>query len=137
VLSIRADGQWANQPLISNEQYGLGGVNSVRGYREGEVFGDDGWHVSLEQKTPPHVVGFAGQSPLTIRGAIYMDYGQAFLIDPQGRKGETSLWGTGFGGVASLGSHFEARLLFSWPLLRSPTTSPGQPRFDFSLSAQF
>ncbi len=41
---IHADGQWASQPVISTEQYGIGGVNSVRGYHEGEAFGDNGWH---------------------------------------------------------------------------------------------
>ncbi|HZI32843.1 MAG TPA: POTRA domain-containing protein, partial [Candidatus Binatia bacterium] len=59
IASLRADGQWASEPLISNEQFGAGGVNSVRGYHEGEVFGDTGWHVSLEQQTPPHVIGLA------------------------------------------------------------------------------
>ncbi len=29
--TFRADGQWASEPLISNEQFGIGGVNSVRG----------------------------------------------------------------------------------------------------------
>src|SRR5262249_54559533 len=56
-LSLHADGQVASQPLISNEQYGAGGVNSVRGYHEGEVFGDDGWRVTIEQKTPACVIG--------------------------------------------------------------------------------
>ncbi|HWX20850.1 MAG TPA: POTRA domain-containing protein [Candidatus Binatia bacterium] len=138
VLSARADGQWASEPLISNEQFGVGGINSVRGYREGEVFGDNGWHVSLEQKTPPQVVGLVSpRNPLTLRGAVYMDYGEAYLIDPNGRDGRIPLWGTGFGGVATIGSHWEARFLFSWPLLRTTTTEPGVPRFDFSLTAQF
>jgi hemolysin activation/secretion protein len=138
VMSLRADGQWASEPLISNEQFGVGGVNSVRGYREGEVFGDDGWRVSLEQKTPPHIVGsLFGNNQLSIRGSVYMDYGEAYLIDPLGRNSRVPLWGVGFGGVAAIGSHWEARLLFSWPLLRTFTTEPGQPRFDFGLTAQF
>ena len=137
VLSLKADGQWATQPLISNEQFGLGGVNSVRGYREGEVFGDTGWRVSAEQRTPPHIIGWAGGKPVTVRGSIYMDYGETYLLDPMGRKASTALWGAGFGGVADFGSHFEARLLFSWPLLETFTTERGQPRFDVSLTAQF
>ena len=138
ILTIRGDGQWANEPLISNEQYGLGGINTVRGYREGETFGDCGWHVTLEQKTPPHVIGLAAdRTPLTVRGSIYTDYGQALLLDPNGRKGLTPLWGAGFGAVASLGTHWEARLLCSWPLLSIGTIEAYQPRFDFSLTAQF
>ena len=83
---IRADGQWASEPLIPNEQFGAGGVNSVRGYHEGEVFGDNGWHVSLEEQTPPQVIGNVYDSaPLVLRGSVYFDYAAVYLIDPQGR----------------------------------------------------
>lgn len=137
-LSLRLDGQWASQPLISNEQFGIGGINSVRGYHEGQVFGDTGWHSSLEFKTPPNVVGIIyGHQPLTVRGTVYMDYAHAYLLDPQGRNADTALWGTGFGFVASAGSHWEARLLFSWPLLSTPTISAYEPFFNFALTAQF
>jgi outer membrane protein assembly factor BamA len=139
VLSIHADGQLVNEPLISNEQMGLGGLASVRGYHEGEVLGDEGWHITTEQKTPYCVVGTAYRNhPLTIRGSVFMDYGEAYLLDPgAGRDGRTQLWGVGFGGVASIGANWEARFLFSWPLLSAGTTEAGQPRFDFGLSAQF
>jgi hemolysin activation/secretion protein len=137
-FSLRADGQWANQPLISNEQFGAGGIASVRGYHEGEVFGDTGWHISGEQKTPPLVVGLVnGSMPLTIRGSVYMDYANTFLLDPQGRPGHTPLWGTGFGVAGSIGNNWEARFLFSMPLLDAGTIEAHQPFFDFSISAQF
>jgi hemolysin activation/secretion protein len=137
-LALRVDTQWASEPLVSNEQFGNGGVNGVRGYREGEVFGDTGWRVTLDQKTPAHVVGLVyPKNPLVVRGSLYMDYGETYLLDPQGRDGRVPLWGAGFGAVASVGTHFEARFLFSWPFLRTTTTEPYQPRFDFSLSAQF
>ena len=137
-MSLRMDGQWASEPLISNEQFGIGGINSVRGYHEGQVFGDTGWHTSLEFKTPPHVVGIVyGRQPLTVRGTVYMDYGEAYLLDPQGRNSGTSLWGTGLGFVATAGSHWEARLLFSWPLIGTPTISAYEPFFNFALTAQF
>jgi len=138
VSLFRADGQWASEPLISNEQFGAGGVNSVRGYQEGQVFGDTGWHVSLEQQTPPRVVAFIrGNVPLTVRGSVYMDYADTYLLNPQGRPASTALWGAGFGGVASLGSHWEARFLFSLPLLGTATTEAYAPFFNFSLMAQF
>jgi hemolysin activation/secretion protein len=138
VTTLRADGQWSSEPLISNEQFGAGGVNSVRGYQEGEAFGDTGWHVSLEQRTAPHLVGpVYGNTPLIVRGLIYTDYARVFLMDPQGRKGSVALWGAGLGGVASIGSHWEARLMFSLPLLRTADTSPYQPFFNFGLTAQF
>jgi hypothetical protein len=66
-----------------------------------------------------------------------MEYGEVYLLDPQGRPDRTALWGTGFGGVASVGATWEARLLFSWPLLSAGTAHAGVPRVNFSLSAQF
>ena len=138
VLSLHGEGQWASEPLISNEQYGLGGVGSVRGYQEGAVLGDTGWWVGIEQKTPPQVIGLVYRNhPLTVRGSVYMEYGEAYLLDPHSRQASTALWGTGFGGVASIGANWEARLLFSWPLLTAGTGQAYQPRFNFSLSAQF
>jgi hemolysin activation/secretion protein len=136
--SFRADGQFASEPLISNEQFGIGGVNSVRGYHEGEVFGDTGWHVSLEQQTPPHLVGLIhGDQPLTLRGSVYMDLATAYLIDPNGRPGRVKLWGTGFGFVASAGPHWQARFLFSLPLIGTSLTEADAPYFNFALTSQF
>jgi hemolysin activation/secretion protein len=135
---FRADGQWASEPLISNEQFGAGGVNSVRGYHEGEVFGDTGWHMTLEQQTPFYTVGMIRDgTPLTLRGSAYMDYARVYLIDPQGRQAITPLWGTGFGFSASAGSHWQAQFLFSWPLISTATTVVGEPFFNFALTGQF
>jgi len=138
VTTVRADGQWASQPLISNEQFGIGGVNSVRGYHEGEVFGDTGWHVTVEEQTPPYLVGtVSGRTPVTVRGTVYMDYARVYLLDPQGRDGSTSLADVGIGGVASIGSHWQARLLVSVPLMGSSTVVAYEPYFNFMLTAQF
>ena len=137
-MTLRADGQWASEPLISNEQFGIGGVNSVRGYHEGEIFGDTGWHMSLEQQTPAHVVGMIhGSQPLTFRGSVYMDYARVYLLDPLGRPGDTTLWGTGVGFAASVGSDWQARFLFSVPLIGTATTPSGQLYFNFMLTSQF
>ncbi len=135
---VRADGQWSSEPLISNEQFGIGGVNSVRGYHEGEVYGDTGWHVSLEQQTPPHVVGMAyGNTPLTVRGSLFMDYGAAYLLDPQGRPDCVQLWGAGLGLTASVGPHWQSRFLVSLPLIGTGATKQDEPFFNFVLTAQF
>lgn len=137
-LSVHAEGQWSSEPLLSTEQFGAGGVSNVRGYHEGEEFGDTGWRVNLEQKTPPHVVGSVFRSvKMTIRGSVYMDYAQTYLLDPEGRPGSQSLWGTGIGGVLSIGAYWEVRLLSSWPLLTTTSTEAYQPHFNFSLTAQF
>jgi len=137
-LALRLDAQLASEPLISNEQFGNGGVNGVRGYREGELFGDSGWRIMAEQKTPPLVVGLAYRdAPLALRGSVFMDYGENYFLDPGPRKSPRALWGTGLGFAASLGANWEFHFLFGWPLISTPTTKANQPRFDFALSAQF
>ena len=139
-LALRADGQWASEPLISNEQFGGGGIAGVRGYREGEVFGDTGWRVTSEVKLPSYRVGYAGKGtsgPLIVRASFFMDYADTYLLDPEGRSAATPLWGTGFAGAASLGTHFNGMLCFAWPLLNTPTSEAYHVRIAFSLSAQF
>jgi hemolysin activation/secretion protein len=136
---VRLDGQWASQPLISNEQFGDGGVAGVRGYREGEVFGDTGWRITAEQKTPPLSTWIEGTTPIpvSVRGTVFMDYGETYLLDPNGRKGRVPLWGTGFGFSGSVGSFLETRMLFGFPLRNTATTEAGKFLFTFAVTAQF
>jgi hemolysin activation/secretion protein len=49
----RLRGQWTNEPLIAGEQFGLGGVYSVRGFLERETAGDTGYALNLELWSPP------------------------------------------------------------------------------------
>jgi len=44
--------QWARKPLVSGEQFGLGGAGSVRGYEERERSGDRGFSGSIELGGP-------------------------------------------------------------------------------------
>jgi hemolysin activation/secretion protein len=137
-LSLAVDGQLSNEPLPANEEFGIGGVASVRGYHEGEIFGDEGWHASVELKTPAHLVGIVrGKQPLSIRGSLFMDYAEAYLLDPEGRQSSTPLWSVGVGGVASIGARWDARLIFSVPLDSTAMTPRDQPEFTFAISAQF
>ncbi|HEV2331508.1 MAG TPA: POTRA domain-containing protein [Verrucomicrobiae bacterium] len=139
ITTFRADGQWSSEPLVSIEQFGAGGVNSVVGYHEGEVFGDEGWHVGLEQDTPTLVVGdlFNG-APLSVRASVYMDYARVYLINASaGSPSSTPLSGVGFGVNASAGATWQAQFLCSWPLLNAGTVQAYQPFFDFDLTAQF
>jgi len=117
-VSLQADGQWANQPLISNEQFGIGGIAGVRGYHEGEVYGDMGWRVVCEPRTPTWTLGLVnGNTPMRMRGAVFVDYGEAYLLDPQGRTSPTQLWGVGAGINVFVGELMDLRAAVGVPLL--------------------
>jgi hemolysin activation/secretion protein len=50
-LFAKIDGQLTGAPLISNEQFVAGGVDSVRGYFESQAVGDNAWHGTLELRS--------------------------------------------------------------------------------------
>jgi len=143
-LRMHADGQWASTPLISNEQFALGGMSGVRGYSEGEVYGDTGWRLTLEPRTPQVNIGMVdGDIPFWVRGLAFVDYGQVYRLDasPGSTANEVSLLGVGGGVTANIGSHLDARLTLAWPLL-TDTASPagasaGSLIVYFGLGAQF
>jgi hypothetical protein len=66
-----------------------------------------------------------------------MDYGAAYLLDPQGRPDCVQLWGTGLGLTASVGPHWQSRFLISLPLIGTAATQQDEPFFNFILTAQF
>ena len=141
-LNLRADGQAATGSLISNEQFALGGMNSVRGYFEGDESGDAGWSGSLEFRTPyiNSTVPVGKESkPVSLRGAVFLDGGQRWLLDNNTTSPSLSgLIGTGLGISANINNHLDARLTVGWPLRNSPnTTVNGTPRANFSIGGQF
>ena len=84
-LSEKFSMQAVSGPLISNEQFGAGGVDTVRGYLESERLGDKGYQGSIELRTPqllnrekPHIT----QSYLY----LFADGADLHVIDPLPRQ---------------------------------------------------
>jgi hemolysin activation/secretion protein len=149
---LNANGQWASEPLISNEQFALGGTSGVRGYQEGEAYGDTGWRTQFDLRAPPINVGyfptFEGDVPASLRVSLFMDYGQVFLLDRSQDSGhQLDEWGTGIGFYLTASEHFNARLTAGWALQKvssssnptqtSVTTSVGECQVYFSVGCQF
>jgi hemolysin activation/secretion protein len=68
-------GQQSSDRLISGEQFGIGGLYSVRGFDQRSLLGDSGYQSSLELWMP----GF-GQS--TFRPIVFYDFGSVELNTP-------------------------------------------------------
>jgi hemolysin activation/secretion protein len=49
---IRTDLQIADRPLLAQEQFGLGGLDSIRGYRQDSLLTDNGILASMELRLP-------------------------------------------------------------------------------------
>lgn len=89
-------GQLADSPLISNEQFGIGGVDSVRGYLESEVFVDDGAYGQLELYSPE--IGKRIWNELSTRLLVFTDAGGGRVQDPLPEQNdEFFIWSAGAG----------------------------------------
>jgi len=137
-LHLHADGQYATEPLISNEQFGSGGNAGVRGYRDGQIYTDTGWRVQLEPRTPLWNLGLVdGTTPMYVRLFCFIDYGQGYLLEPAGRKATTEMWGAGCGLNSNIGEHLDFRVTIGIPLVSVPGAQSGEPRFSFAVGGQF
>jgi hemolysin activation/secretion protein len=140
-VRLHADGQWADGPLFSNEQFGMGGTAGVRGYLNGEAYGDNGWRATIEPRTPQVSIGMAGNDgdavPVWVRGSVFMDYGEIYDIDSAASYRSLNYWGTGFGVTANIGSHLDARLMVAWPLISHTLIAAGTTQVYFGVGAQF
>jgi len=73
-LIFRADAQLANGVLPSMEQFTVGGINTVRGYRENRLIADTGFVASLEARIP---VYDSESGDISLQVAPFIDYGHA------------------------------------------------------------
>ena len=69
---VRSDLQLATEPLLALEQFSLGGLNSVRGYRQDLLLTDNAWFLSAEVRLPiwriPQVSGVLQVAPFVDLG---------------------------------------------------------------------
>lgn len=78
-LSFMLMGQMADDPLFSMEKFILGGVDTLRGYRENILSGDQGGAASLEWQIPVGSLRLPGISTHSTDGTVHLipffDYG--------------------------------------------------------------
>lgn len=134
---LRADlkGQWSESPLISNEQFSAGGVESVRGYVESERLGDTAVQLNLELHSPSWITpGTRGVQDL--HGMVFADAAQLNVKDAlpkQESRYDLSSAGVGLHAQAWGG---ELLLNVAWPFADAVDTQAGDPRVHFSVAYQ-
>lgn len=92
----RASWQLAGQALISNEQFTIGGADTVRGYLESAASGDKGLTMSLEVATPNLAKGVS-ESLDDAHFLGFIDVGTVRVIDPISATDRYTLAGAGMG----------------------------------------
>jgi hemolysin activation/secretion protein len=93
----RVEGQAARDPLLSNEQFALGGVQSVRGYFEVEALGDYGISTQVEVRSPS-LASYLPPRVNELRLHGFVDAGTAGIYRPtQGQQRNFNLVSAGVG----------------------------------------
>jgi hemolysin activation/secretion protein len=135
VVSARGSWQWADQALVSNEQFSLGGVDTVRGYYESAATGEVGTALSFEVSTP-NLAKYLG-SEQDLRGAFFVDGGNVRVIDPISATDQFNLasWGLGLHLVAPKG--FSATLDWAIALNDIGITRQGDNRLHFRVGYEW
>lgn len=90
---LRSNIQLSDEPLLPLEQIAIGGMHTVRGYRENQLVRDQGFSVSAEFRMP---LLDTGRQQLQL--IPFMDYGEAWNHVPQsGEQGGNALHSVGIG----------------------------------------
>ncbi|MEI8298300.1 MAG: ShlB/FhaC/HecB family hemolysin secretion/activation protein [Pseudomonadota bacterium] len=136
-LGARLGLQYSEQPLISNEQLALGGVDSVRGYLDAEALVDSGVAATLELRSPT-----AHLRSVAVSGMVFYDRGVGMMQQPLSSEissgsVRTDLSGWGVGMRFAVGQALDAMIDWSTPVVRGTRTRAGDGRIDFNLKLTF
>jgi hemolysin activation/secretion protein len=118
LLVLRGDVQLADRPLVPFEQIGIGGLDSVRGYRQDALLTDNGIFASAEVRIP--VVRFSGRNNF-LQVAPFVDFGNGW--NDSGRSefevelDSNTLLSVGLGLRLQLEDNLTARLDWGIPLI--------------------
>ncbi|QGU32014.1 ShlB/FhaC/HecB family hemolysin secretion/activation protein [Thermochromatium tepidum] len=117
-LILRGGVQLAGETLLSLERFSVGGVNTVRGYRENELVGDSGYAASLELRHPVwEGVGF-GETQQQIQIAFFFDAGGVWN---HGRSDQREdLQSLGLGAIWTIQDRLHAECYYGYALSDRP-----------------
>ncbi len=136
-INVSMEGQIGNDPLVPGEQFGLGGMNSVRGFGERSISGDRGWRASMEI-TGPDLGKSTGVVDAHLRLSAFMDGGGVQRLNPQaGEISRADIASVGLGLTFSKGAGFNARLNYGHVVDGGGDKDPGDGRLHASLAWVF
>lgn len=107
---VAANGQQTRDMLVSGEQFGIGGMDSVRGFLEREITNDWGYRGTAEVYTPDFG-GKTGIAGARVRALGFFDVGHVGRNQPAPSELHgTSIWSYGLGLRFSRGTNLAARV---------------------------
>jgi len=136
-FASRFSGQIADSPLISNEQFSLGGAQSVRGYFETQALADNAIQGSLELYSP-RIIPDNWELFNKFQALVFVDAGRGWIKKalPGNASGYT-LASAGMGLHFNIGKLFSGLLDVGIPFISQDRIMSGDPRLHFTLASEF
>jgi len=136
-IAARVTGQIASTPLISNEQFAVGGPQSVRGYHQTQQLGDDGINLSFEWQSP-QLKPVSWDFVQNLRAHWFFDYAHLWIQDVLAPSPSVyRLAGAGMGFRLQMYRHWQGEFDWAYPLERQGSVDVGNQRVDFKLAYEF
>jgi hemolysin activation/secretion protein len=141
-LFAKLAGQVADSPLINSEQFSVGGLDTVRGYLESSVLGDDAVVANFEFRGPSLVSWLktpaGAKSGNDWRFYLFTDAAAVSIQDPlPGQAVRYSLASYGGGTRMTLFNDFNASLDLAVPLFNQAPTKAQNPFLTFRVWTDF
>jgi hemolysin activation/secretion protein len=147
----KIQGQVADGPLVSSEQFSAGGLDTVRGYLESETLGDNGVVGNIELRSPN--IGELlqkrmkdetgqGEARFTIfndwRFFGFADAGTVTVLHPQlEQQSKFDVWSYGVGARFKMFNYLNGTLVYSVPQVSQAYTEARNPRVNFRIWGEF
>lgn len=130
-------GQVADQPLVATEQFGAGGVETVRGFLDREFVGDDAYNFQVEFRTPSWRGVFGGLLEERIQAVAFYDVARLWLQDDATNTETTDLriQSVGFGLRATIFERWRGEVMLGFP--DADTDATHRMRAHFNLAVGF
>jgi len=136
-LRAAIDGQYTSKALVPGEQFGLGGMDSVRGFYAREISDDKGYRASVELYTPQFDAS-TGNSGARVRALLFYDMGEVMRNNAlPGEAAKTSIASAGAGLRFGLGKPFSARIDYAYVVDPAGSQTRGHEQIHFSLGAVY
>jgi len=142
-LRFRFDAQFSDDPLVSLEQFSLGGPDSVRAYPGAEFMADKGFFASAELISPFPVIGdkdaFGGKTwGEVVQLSLFLDYAKGYKNDALSSDiDKAELTGTGIGLRIAPYDGLEGNITFATQVGGDDASNKRDPQIFVDLIYQF
>lgn len=133
-LGFRLTAQASGKALSSLDQFGIGGVGTVRGYNTNEASSNSGLAASVELSGKSIPLSRDGIFPVSVAPYGFFDAG---YLRPTSTSSSVALSSIGVGGRFILGKSASAMIEAAQSLRAGPSTRKGNTTIHFNITAQF